>query len=430
MAVENKVMLRGEGEGGAPRLEPITLKLITTGRTTGIPHIAMVRFAFSGGVYYVMGAGRKSDWFLNAVASGKAKVRLGDYLQTADCEEYLDKEKVRQLYTKKYGNRIVKDWYSAPQSRALKLTPTGPLARRGAIRGEGQVKLDFSAWKAQGVDYLGSVADAFDSASEEYDFSISGNFINVWTRERSINEVLQRARYNDVLLEIGCGTGTEAIRISQEVKGVVATDLSESMIELLRRKIEARKLGDKIQALRLRAIDVARTAEFLPGGRTRMSYSFNGALNCEDQIQRFPRELWGVTAPSGFFVCSIRNNFCLEESLYRAALLRFSSLTPRKLQPKMVSVGGTDIPAYYYSPGKFASFFKPYFKTRKIIALPSVIPPPYLNDLYVKLRSRLQFLERADIALADKFPFNWFGDQTLFVFQRRDDIPSEAAAGT
>lgn len=31
---------------------------------------------------------------------------------------------------------------------------------------------------------------------------------------------------------------------------------------------------------------------------------------------------------------------------------------------------------------------------------------PYLNDFYVKLRSRLVFLEHADTALASVFPFN------------------------
>ena len=428
--VESKVMLQDEGDGSTPHLEPSTLKLITTGRTTGLPHIAMMRFVFSESVYYVMGAGRKSDWFLNAVSRGKAKVRLGDYLQTVVCEEFIDKDKVRQQYTKKYGGRIVKDWYSGPQTRALRLTPTAPLIQRGAIRGEGQVKLDFGAWKAQGVDYLGSVSDAFDSASEEYDFTIAGNFINVWTRERSIKEVLELSGPEDVLLEIGCGTGTEAIRISKQVGGVVATDISASMIALLTRKVEARKLGGRIWPLKLRAIDVGKAKEFLQGGKTRVVYSFNGALNCEVEIHRFPRELWGVTEPGGYFVCSIRNNFCLEESLYRAALMKFDSVTPRKKQPKMVSVGGLDIPAYYYSPSEFARFFKPYFKAKKIVALPSIIPPPYLNDLYVRLRSRLQFLERADKALADKFPFNLFGDQTLFVFQRNDEVTVDTAAGS
>ncbi len=427
--VADKIMLQGEEEVDRPKLEPTTLKLITAGRTSGLPHIAIMRFAVSDGAYFVMAGSGRSDWFLNARASRSGKVRIGDSVQAMACEEFNDGDFVRQLFTKKYGARIVKDWYSGPQTRSLKLTPTAALTIRGAIRGEGQVKLDFHAWKAQGLDYRDAVADAFDSASEEYDFTIGGNFINVWIRERSIKAVLELTRPDDVLLEIGCGTGTEAIRISRQVRGVVATDISSSMIALLRRKIEARKMGSKIHALQVRAIDVGRAKDHLPGGKARVAYSFNGALNCELELDRFPRELWNILEPGGLFVCSIRNRFCIEESLVQGALLRFRSLTPRKEQPKMVSVGGMDIPAYYYYPWEFAGFFKPFFDVKKTSALPAIVPPPYLNDLYVKLRSRIKFLEPADVALADVFPFNMFGDQTLFVFQRNDRASPEAAPG-
>lgn len=421
------MLLQGtKEEPRRPRLEPTTLKLITTGRTTGLPHIAVVRFAFSDGAYFVIGGSRKSDWFLNALASGSAKVRLGDSVQPAACEELADIEMARRLFTKKYGARTVKDWYSGPQSSALKLSPVAAPTRRGGVRGEGEVKLDFQGWKSQGLDYQVAVAEAFDSASEEYDFTIGSNFINVWIRERSIRELLELTRREDVLLEIGCGTGTEAIRVSKHVEGVVATDISPSMIALLRRKVEARRLAGRIKAFQARAVEVGLAREYLPEGRARVVYSFNGALNCELELKRFPKELWGVVEPGGYFVCSVRNRFCLEESMVQGALLRFRSMTPRKKQPKMVSVGGMDIPAYYYHPWEFAALFKPYFEAKKQVALPAIIPPPYLNDLYVKLRSRLKLLEHADTALAATFPFNKFGDQTLFVFQRNDRAPSEA----
>ncbi|MDA4114997.1 MAG: nitroreductase/quinone reductase family protein [Thaumarchaeota archaeon] len=425
MADETLVQGRRE-EGDLPRFEPATLKLITTGRTTGLPHIAIVRFVSLKGAYLVIGGSRKSDWFLNALAGGSVKVRMGDSVQGATCEEFADIETVRRLFSKKYGARIVRDWYSGEQSSALKLTPTTALSRRGGIRGEGEAKLDFKTWKAEGLDYRAAVAEAFDSASEEYDFTIGGNFINVWIRERSIEELLRLTRRDDVLLEIGCGTGTEAIRISRHVKEIVATDISPSMIALLRRKVEARRLAGKVRPLQVRAVDVRRVSGYLPGGRARVVYSFNGALNCELELRRFPRELWEITEPEGYFVCSVRNKFCLEESLIQGALLRFRSMTPRKRQPKMVSVGGMDIPAYYYHPWEFAAMFKPYFEVEREVALPAILPPPYLNDLYVKLRSRLKFLEHADTTVAATFPFNKFGDQTLFVFKRNDSPPQDA----
>lgn len=397
-----------------------TLKLITVGRRSGLPHVAVVRFAASGESYKVIAGSSKSDWYLNAVHSGTAKVRLGDYVQSVACERSPELGETRRLFEAKYGPRMVREWYSGLGTRSLELIPTSQLVLRGASRGEAQTRLDYPAWKAQGLDYLTAVADAFDSASEEYDFSIGANFINVRTRETSIREVLSRVRPDEVVLEIGCGTGAEAIRISRHVKRVVATDVSAGMISLVRRKTEARNLQGKVQAVRLSAADVGLVRDYLPGGRVRVAFSFNGALNCELGIGRFPRQLWELMEPSGTFVCSVRTNFCLEESLFRAARLKLRNLTPRKRQPIMVSVGGLDIPAYYYRPGRFASLFAPYFSVEKIIGLPAIVPPPSLSDLYVRLRRVLSPLELAERALADRFPFNRLGDQALFVFKRTD----------
>ena len=62
------------------------------------------------------------------------------------------------------------------------------------------------------MGYYSAVSEAFDSASEEYDFTIRQNFINVWIRNRSIKEILSLTKPDDVLLEIGCGTGVEALQ--------------------------------------------------------------------------------------------------------------------------------------------------------------------------------------------------------------------------
>jgi hypothetical protein len=78
MVVDRAMLQREHGGGDWLLPEPTTLKLITMGRTTGLPHVAIVRFAVSGSSYFAMGAGRKSDWFLNAVASVFPFNRFGD----------------------------------------------------------------------------------------------------------------------------------------------------------------------------------------------------------------------------------------------------------------------------------------------------------------------------------------------------------------
>jgi len=396
-----------------------TLKLITSGRLTGLPHIAELRYTFIEGSFFVIAGNAGSDWALNILASSGGKVSIGEiaYRVTASSETRTEREKVLESFRRKYGPAIVNQWYRNAQM-CIRLEPLGPPTKRGAIKGELQASTNFSEWRRKGTDYYQSVAEAFDSASEEYDYTISHNYINAWIRERSINELISLTRPSDVLLEIGCGTGTEAIQISKRVAGIIATDISEKMLYILERKIFAKKYGEKITVIRARAAGISAVQPFLPNGKVRVAYSFNGALNCEPELYRVPGQLSQIIDEKGYFVCSIRNTLCLPETMSHSMALQFDKLAVRKNQPTMVSVGGMDIPSYYYSPTVFTRFFQPYFHVRRIIGLPAFLPPAYLNEYYLKTGVFRPFLEKVERTLAGWFPFNRLGDQTLFVFQK------------
>ena len=402
-----------------PVQQSATIKLITRGRSTELPHVVELRYTNIEGSYFVLAGNSRSDWVLNALATRSVKLRIGEQFldATADVTSNENRARVLEAFRERYGPRIVDQWYSRTRL-ALRLTPLGPSSLRGASRGEADSRIDFKQWKAQGSDYYRAVENAFDSAADEYDFTISRNFINTWIRKTSIQELLRLSRREDVILEIGCGTGAEAIEISKSVKGIVATDISERMLEIFQKKILAKKLALRIIPARAKASEISRIEDLLPNGKVRIAYSFNGALNCEPDIDRVPGELARIIEPEGYFVCSIRNTMCLPESLSHALALQFDKMGSRKQQPLMVSVGGLDIPSYYSPPSKFSETFKPYFRLRRLVGLPSFLPPAYLNDYYMKFRSFTTMLEKFETRLADHFPFNRLGDQTLFIFQR------------
>ena len=396
-----------------------TLKLVTRGRVTGLSHIVVVRYVYAEGAFYVLAGKSHSDWALNLLSTRTAKIRLGEFVYEAVAAIATEKERSSTIesFSNKYGKRFTDRWYS--QSKAcIRLVPSGPPSLRGSVKGESEVKTTLSEWRSRNGDYYTGVANAFDSASEEYDFTIGANFINRWIRDRSIRELLSLSNPRDVILEIGCGTGAEAVTIAKHVTEVVATDISEEMVSILKRKIESRKLQGRIQAMKLGAFEISKASEFLPKGRARIAYSFNGALNCEPGIERFPAELSKVVEDGGFFVCSIRNSLCLSEAVVHAAAFQFDRMAPRKRQPIMVSVGGIDVPSFYYRPKRFAEFFSSRFRVRRMIGLPAILPPAYLSDIYFRARRVLSLAERVENLAASRFPLNRLGDQTLIVFQK------------
>jgi hypothetical protein len=133
MTADRRTPQGEEGYSNGFASEPATMRLVTIGRTSGLPHTVVVRFVFSGGAYFVIGGGGRSDWFMNALASNAAKVRLGDYEQTVECEQFFDMDLVRRLFARKYGPKIVKEWYSSSKIRSLRVTPTAlPHPERGS----------------------------------------------------------------------------------------------------------------------------------------------------------------------------------------------------------------------------------------------------------------------------------------------------------
>jgi ubiquinone/menaquinone biosynthesis C-methylase UbiE len=397
-----------------------TLKLITFGRLTDLPHIVEVRFVFIDESYFVLAGKGRSDWILNAIKSGKVKVRTRDWVfeTSATLASATEMKKTVAAFASKYGGRVLREWYSHPAA-CLRLDPQGQPMKRGAVRGEAEATTTYREWRSQNMGYYRGIADAFDSASEEYDFTIGRNYINTWIRKRSIKELLGCTRREDTLLEVGCGTGAEAVEISSSVSKIIATDISERMIDILRKKIQARKLSGRIVPLRVKAADISKASELVEDGKVDAVYSFNGALNCEPDLPRFVEELSSILVPGGFFVCSVRNSLCLGEALSHAVVFQFGKMAPRKKQPVMVSVGGMDIPAFYYPPIAFSEFFAKKFNLKKLIGLPAFLPPAYLSNYCVKFKSLTSVLEKLEWALGQYSPFNRLGDQSLFVFQMR-----------
>jgi ubiquinone/menaquinone biosynthesis C-methylase UbiE len=270
--------------------------------------------------------------------------------------------------------------------------------------------------------YYGQVAQAFDQAAQNYDDLYKSNQVMAWMRQESLAALQAAFPAGSHLLEIGCGTGEEALALASQGYSIVATDISPAMIETCRRKatdegeagVEWRVVpAGKMEAL----ID-----EYSPAAFDGAYASFGG-LNCEPHLEPVADTLGRLLRPGGRLVCSIMGRWCAWEIAWGLLHLHprdaFRRLRRGWIGAGLASPGGTlSVPVRYYTPRSFARAFEPQFRVSAVRGLPVFLPPPYLDQLVERRPALFSQMVRVERALGDRFPFFLLGDHFLLVMER------------
>lgn len=258
--------------------------------------------------------------------------------------------------------------------------------------------------------HYSSVARAFDEAAESYDREIETNPIMSYMRSVSL-ECLRRAFSSSRrLLEIGCGTGREAMELAKEEREIVAIDVSEKMVELTNHK--AKEHGASVRALRMPASQISALLDEYGEGYFDGCYSSFGALNCEPGIGDVPEALSALLAPGSPAVFSVMNRRCLSEIVLNLLAFRKDVAVRRLGGSSSATVprgSANKITARLFSPAEIRNVFSPHFRQERLVALPFLMPPPYMSRAY----RVLSFLRPLDGVLSAVYPFNSLGDHFL-----------------
>ena len=91
---------------------------------------------------------------------------------------------------------------------------------------------------------------AFDAVAAEYDRREADNPIMQLMRARSLAMLESTFLQGATLLDVGCGTGTEAIWLQQRGRTVFAVDSSSRMLEVLSRRAATADLRITTRLLR------------------------------------------------------------------------------------------------------------------------------------------------------------------------------------
>lgn len=267
-------------------------------------------------------------------------------------------------------------------------------------------------------DYLIHTKDSFNKIADTFDEDDSANEILQWMRNSVYEIYFSYFKKGDRLLELNAGTGIDAVYLASNGIKMIATDISNEMIEKIKLKIREKNLQEMIRAENISFDELNIIEENNFDG----TVSNFGGLNCINNFDILSKSLSDKIKPGGRFIAAVMNSFCPWEIFYY--LVKFDSGNAfRRFHKEGIEAGLSEfkIKTFYFSPQEFALRFKKHFETEKIYSLGLFTPSPYLYGIYNKVKPLVKLLMKLDNLSKGYFPFNRYGDHFVIVLKRNQN---------
>ena len=265
-------------------------------------------------------------------------------------------------------------------------------------------------------------AHPFDAAAAGYDAAFTDRQLGRWLRGIVWERMAAAFKPGDRLLELGCGTGEDAVWLARRGVRVDATDAAPAMLAATRRKADSAGVGEFVTT---RLLDLSQSSAVgkvagEPLEQYDGAYSNFGPLNCVEDRRALAGELARLVRPGGKLVLVVMGPLCPWEIAWflarfkpRAATRRF-----RSGQPARIGDGGT-VRVWYPSPRRLAREFAPYFQVRELAGVGLLLPPSEMGRLVDRVPGFFARLARLDRRFAGTLPWRWLNDHYLMVLERR-----------
>jgi ubiquinone/menaquinone biosynthesis C-methylase UbiE len=261
------------------------------------------------------------------------------------------------------------------------------------------------------------VTEAFTKQSEVFDSLYADDAIIRYKRQRVREHILQYAIGNDLMLELNCGTGEDAIFFAGKGYKVFATDISPGMLDKLKMKVaqagsENRISIEQCSFTELQTLQGNQTFDYI--------YSNFGGLNCTAELKKVLHSFDMLLKPGGVFTLVVISKFCLWETLlffrgkFKTAFRRFSAHKGRAAR-----VEGSFFKCWYYSPSFIKRELQDDYEFLSLEGLCTIVPPSYIENFDMKHPRLFYFLKKQEDKLKKKWPWNRMGDYFIISFRRK-----------
>lgn len=267
------------------------------------------------------------------------------------------------------------------------------------------------------ANVLDDTRAAFDSVAAHYDGPKGNNeLIQDMRREmwHWLDECFPRKSH---LLDIGCGTGLDAVRMAERGHSVLATDFSPHMVERTHGRAAGAHVSDRIRTAVIGAHELQR----IEGSRIFDGiYSDLGPLNCVPDLTQVSHECSRLVRPEGRLVFTVIGRWCPWEIAYyasRADWTRIRVRFARDMTP--VRMNGHTVWTRYWTPRELFRSFTKDFTLVHCRALCLFAPPPYMTWIKDRHPAWFERLWRWDRRVGGWPLLRTLGDHFLIVLARR-----------
>jgi ubiquinone/menaquinone biosynthesis C-methylase UbiE len=259
-----------------------------------------------------------------------------------------------------------------------------------------------------------SIADAFDGRFQPW--------LSVAAQRRAIRTALADTfPPGSRLIEIGGGTGDDALWLADRGCDVLLTDASPAMVRVARVKFVGRP-GVRAEVASAEAFEAfAERRVGLGEAGFDGAYSVFAPLNCVSDLKPFAHGLARLLRPGAPAMLVVFGRFCPSEMIVEAARGRprnmFRRLTRREVPARL---SGRPFTVRYHSRADMVRAMAPWFQLQARQGIGVFVPPsaaePWISERPGLLR-RLEALDRAAAR-----PLAALGDHILYRFVRTDAV--------
>jgi ubiquinone/menaquinone biosynthesis C-methylase UbiE len=240
----------------------------------------------------------------------------------------------------------------------------------------------------------------FDLLAADYDRTWTNTGAGRLQRDAVWRHLLPLFHAGDSVLDLGCGTGEDALRLADLGVRIAAIDASPAMVRIARSRGVSAEVGS-IEGIR----GLSQTFDGV--------ISNFGALNCLPHLSPLRPHLARMIRPGGHLAICLMGRFCLSESLHFMRRFRFREAVRR--WRGCAYAEKLNLSVFYPAAREVRRSLAPDFRLVSRAGIGLAVPPSYVAGLSP---SSLRLRGRIDACVAGWPILRAMADHQLFIFRR------------